>query len=152
MSIHHPPGAVAVLPHIATRFDPHARSFEAFACGATTSLLQPLNATSLKNALAETTSRWSWDRGSRLAVREIGEKVDLLHVYAVRRASQPRYVRRVGGGRDYDRVAEAERWLDHICTVDLNIVAGIDLWGVGVERDLHERRQQQRPEGARLGR
>jgi hypothetical protein len=128
----------------AVRFDPDARAYEAFACGDQTNLLQPLKATTLKDALAETTSRWGWDRGSRIAVREIGHRIDRLHVYAVRRASQPRRVY-----RDYSYHNEPKLSLDHICTIDVNIVNGIDVIGVGVERDIFERRQAQRPEGAR---
>ena len=33
--------------------------------------------------------------------------------------------------------------------IDLNIIAGIDVIGVGCERDIFERRQAHRPEGAR---
>lgn len=32
----------------------------------------------------------------------------------------------------------------------LNIIAGIDVIGVGVEREIFQHRQRQRPEGARL--
>jgi hypothetical protein len=130
------------------RFDPDARAYEAFRLGrdATdrTSLQEPLRATSLKDALAETTSRWSWDRGDRLGIREIGERIDRLHVYAARRSGAPTRVY-----REYQQHNEYARSLEHICTIDLNIIAGIDVVGVGVERDIFERDQQQRPEGAR---
>lgn len=130
---------------LAVRFNPDARAFEAFRLGETgTCLLDPLAAVSLEEAYAETTARWSWDRGDRLAIREIGERVDLLHIHAVRRKSQG-----VRAWQGYNPVTEYRRWLDHICTIDLNIVAGIDVVGVGVERDLFERRQAKRPEGAR---
>lgn len=126
-------------------FNPGARAFEAFRLGEHgTRLLEPLQATSLNDALAETTSRWSWDRGHRLGIREIGPKVDRLHVYAARRKSAPRYVY-----RDYQQHREFGNWLELICTVDLNIIAGIDVIGVGSERDIFEQRHRQRPEGAR---
>jgi hypothetical protein len=131
----------------AVRFDPNARAFEAFACSddGDTRLLDPLAATSLKDALAETTSRWAWDRGSRVAVREIGERVDLLHVYAVRRSA-------TGGRvwRGHVPSTEYSRWLDHICTIDLHVIAGVNLKAVGCEIDIHNHRQAQRPEGAVL--
>lgn len=132
----------------ATRFDPDARAFEAFAVsGDQTFLLDPLEAGTIADALAETTARWSWDRGQRLAVREIGNGRDVLHIYAVRRKS---IGNRVWNG--HVPMTEYKRWLDHICTVDLNVVAGIPRGLVGCEVEIHNRRQQQRPEGARLSR
>jgi hypothetical protein len=132
----------------AVRFDPNARAYEAFNLGRgakdSTILHEPLSATVLDDALAETTQRWSWDRGDRLGIREIGAKVDRLHVYAVRRKSAANYTY-----RDYAEHREFARWLDHICTIDLNIIAGIDVIGVGGERDMFEHRQRRRPEGAR---
>lgn len=131
----------------AVPFNPDARAFEAFRLDEYgTKLLDPLLATSLNDALAETTSRWSWDRGDRLGVREIGPKIDRLHVYAARRKSAPRYAY-----RDYQQHREFENWLDHICTVDLNIIAGIDVIGVGCERDIFEKQHRRRAEGARRG-
>jgi hypothetical protein len=130
----------------AVAYDPDARAFEVFSFSEfSTELREPLEAATLNDALAEVTSRWSWDRGDRLGVREIGGKVDQLHVYAVRQKSQGHHV-----WRDHMRSTEYRRWLDHICTIDLNIIHGIDVVGVGVERVLFERRQAQRPEGARL--
>ena len=133
----------------ATRFDPNARSYEAFslgtdvrAIGGCTNLLQPLSATTLNDALAETTARWSWDRGQRLGIREIGQK-DLLHIYAARRSSQGHHV-----WRDHMRSTEYKRSLEHICTIDLNVIAGIPVGAVGCEVELHEHRQRQRPDGA----
>lgn len=135
----------------AVPFNPDARAYEAFIFGADTrciggtKLLDPIAATSLQEALAETTERWVWDRGQRLGVREIGAGNDLLHVYAVRKKSAPRYEYR--GHRQY---REHERWLEHICTIDLNVLAGSPRGLVGCEIHLHQRRQAQRPEGARL--
>lgn len=139
--------AAADMPR-AVRFDPDARAFEAFSFSEHgTRLREPLKATSLNEALAETTERWSWDRGDRLGIRELGGKVDRLHIYAARRKSAARYVY-----QDYRTTAEYGRWLDHICTVDLNIIAGIDVVGVGVERSIFEHDQAKRPEGARMER
>lgn len=141
-------GELLGIDQQAVRFDPDARAYEAFSLGRDekewTSLYDPLAATSLKDALAEATSRWSWDRGDRLGIREIGPKLDRLHVYAVRRKSAANYTY-----RDHAQHREHARWLDHVCTIDLNVIAGIDLIGVGCERDIHARRQAQRPEGAR---
>lgn len=123
-------------------FQPHALAYEAFnMTGVRTVLLDPLQATSISDALAETTSRWAWDRGDRLGVREIGTGRDRLYIYAVRRKA-------TGVLRDFTSVKEHARWLEHICTIDLNVIAGIDLRAVGAERDLHARRQVLRPEGA----
>lgn len=132
----------------AVPFNVDARAYEAFRLGRDgkdrTTLQEPLQATTLKDALAETTSRWSWDRGDRLGVREIGSRIDRLHVYAARRSSAATRVY-----REYQQHSEYARSLDHICTIDLNIVAGIDVIGVGVEREIFDRRHRQRPEGAR---
>lgn len=130
----------------AVAFDPDARAYEAFSLSKYgTRLLEPLGAASLKEALAETTSRWSWDRGDRLGIRELGGKIDRLHVYAVRRKSQGIQT----WSRNHIPVTSHDRWLDHICTIDLNIIHGIDVVGVGVERQIFERSHAQRPEGAR---
>lgn len=130
------------------RYSPEALRFEAFTLhDARTQLLPPLSAETLKAALAETTQRWSFDRGDRLAVRELGDGTDRLHIYAVRRKSAGLHV-----WNGYVPSIEHERWLDHVGTVDLNIVAGIAVGAVGSEIVLHERRQAERPEGARMGR
>jgi hypothetical protein len=131
----------------AVRFDPDALAFEAFKFGERTHLLEPLAATTLNDALAETTSRWSWDRGDRLGIREIGPVIDRLHIYACRRKSQG-----VRAWQGYVPVTEHVRWLEHVCTIDLNVVAGIPVGLIGAECDLHLRRQHRRPEGARLER
>lgn len=110
-----------------------------------TALLDPLAADTLKEAVAEAVGRWSWDRGDRLGIREIGDQADRLHIYAVRRKSIGQRV-----WSDYRSSVEFDRWLDHICTLDLNVVAGIAVGAVGTEIDLHERRQEKRPEGARM--
>lgn len=136
----------------ADRYQP--TSFETFGLAATgdwssrhTRLYDPLTATTLDEALAETTSRWSWDRGDRLGIREIGDRHDQLHVYAVRKKSVGHTVY-----SGHHSSVEHRRWLDHICTIDLNIIAGIDVIGVGGERQLFEHRQAGRPERARLTR
>jgi hypothetical protein len=125
----------------AVPFNVEARAYEAFSLGRDgkdyTSLYEPLAATTLKEALAETTSRWAWDRGDRLGIRELGGRVDRLHVYAVRRKGHG--VRTWNG---HIPATEYARWLDHICTIDLNIINGIDVVGVGSERVLHEHRQR----------
>lgn len=126
------------------RFTAPAIAYEAFSLGSTTRLLDPLEAETLQQALGETTARWCWDRGDRFAVREIGEDIDRLHIYAVRRKS--------AGTRVWNRFessVEHERWAEHVCTVDLNAVAGIAAGLVGSEVQLHRRRQDQRPDGAR---
>lgn len=128
----------------ATRFNPDALAFEAFSLSERTRLLDPLEARSLPEALAETTSRWAWDRGDRLGIREIGPGIDRLHVFACRRKSQG-----VRAWQGYVPVTEHARWLDHICTIDLNTIAGLPVGLVGGEIDLHNRRQRQRPAGAR---
>lgn len=128
----------------ATRYSPRALAYEAFSLGERTLLLDPLAATSLNDALAETTSRWSWDRGMRLGIRVIGAELDQLHVFAVRRKSV--------GNRAWQGhipVTEYPRWLDLIATIDLNVVAGLPVGCLGSEVQLHERRQRLRPEGAR---
>jgi hypothetical protein len=122
-------------------------SFEGFSISASTRLLPPLRATSLNEALAETTSRWVFDRGDRLAIREIGEETDRLHVYAVRRKSGS-----VEVWTGHVPSKAHERWLDHVCTLDLNVVAGIAVGAIGSEVELHERSQAGRPDGARLRR
>lgn len=154
MASHHTPLRQALTRSVAEEcgpvraYDPDARAYEAFRLGSDakgwTSLQEPLKATTLKDALAETTGRWSWDRGDRLGVREIGPRIDHLHVYAARRSGAATRVY-----RDYQHHTEYARSLEHICTIDLNIINGIDVIGVGVERQIFERRQQQRPEGAR---
>jgi hypothetical protein len=135
------------------RYSPDATAFEAFSLatyertGPSTKLLDPLAATSLNDALAEATHRWAWDRGDRIGIREISQDRDWLHIYAARRKSQG--VRVV---RSHLPSTEYRRWLEHICTIDLNTVAGIPVGCIGSEFDLHMRRQHQRPEGARLER
>jgi hypothetical protein len=127
-------------------FNPAARSYEAFRLGeVSTHLLDPLEATSHSEALGEATCRWAWDRGDRLGLREIGREVDRLFIYAVRKKA-------TGVRRDFTSPLEHQRWLEHICCVDLNAVAGISVGLVGFEHELHLRRQHQRPEGARLER
>lgn len=123
------------------------KRYEAFNLGTSTRLLEPLDATSLADALAETVTRWSWDRGDRLALRELGDDIDRLHIYAVRR--------KAAGRKVWDGFAcsvEHDRWPELVCAVDLNVVAGIPAGAIGCEVQLHERRQAARPEGARLGR
>jgi hypothetical protein len=139
----------------AVRFDPDARAYEAFVSGTGhggSKLLDPLKATTLDEALAEVTERWAFDRGDRFQIREIGSTdssfypfgkvgVDLLHVYAVRRTGR--------GIWHPDRPMTYNKSVDHICTIDLNVVIGAPVDLYGVERDQFERRQAQRPEGAR---
>jgi len=141
----------------AVRFDPNARAFEAFAFGGRgTSLLDPVQATTLDAALAEVTERHSGlDRGSRIGFRELGEGIDKLHIYAVRRtgiitATRPAYdnpLRRVA--LDY------KKRLEHICTVDLRTVAGLppefdcNPSLAAYQRREHDDREARRPAGAR---
>lgn len=136
----------------ATRFNPDARSFEAFNLGRDekdhTSLRDPLQSTTLKEALAEATARWAWGRGDRLGIREIGGRIDRLHIYAIRQKSQGRRV----WSSNHIPTTEHDRWCEHIATIDLNIIAGIDVIGVGSERQLFEHRQAHRPDGARMER
>ena len=123
--------------------------FEAFQLGErATYLRDPLEATNLDDAIAETVGRWPGDRGDRIAIRELGEGVDRLHIYAVRRKSAGYQA----WSKDHIPSIEHDRWLDHICTVDLNTVAGLAPFAVGCEIDLHDRRQAKRPGGARLRR
>lgn len=130
----------------AVRFDPNGMAYEAFSMsGFRTRLLEPLKAAKLSDALAETTSRWVWGRGDRLAVREIGARIDRLHVYAVRRSSH-------GVRREWGANLEYAHSLELIATIDLNVVAGIPVGLVGSERALHAHDQARRPEGARLSR
>ncbi len=137
---------------LATALAPSARAvpyrpvaFEAFNLTLGTKLCEPLRATSLDEALAEATQRWAWDRGDRLGIRELGEGVDRLHIYAVRRKSQG-----TQAVRGYEQVTEHRRWLDLICAVDLNVIAGIPIGLCGNEHYLHDRLQRERPAGARL--
>lgn len=140
----HPlPAGIRPVRYAAKRPD----AFEAFALRRhETILLDPLAAENLDHACAETTARWAWDRGDRLAIREIGETADRLHIYAVRRKAEGTLT-----WNGYVPSVEHARWLEHIGTVDLNAVAGIAPGAVGVEVDLHEHRQRKRPEGARWG-
>lgn len=130
----------------AAPYSPDAATYEAFSLATDakdwTRLYDPLKAATLADALAETTSRWLWDRGQRLGIREIDAKGDRLHVYAVRRKAH-------GVRPNILSSLEYARWLDHICTIDLDVIAGIARNAVGSEVMLHERRQKQRPEGAR---
>ena len=137
------------LAHITERFAAadrySATSFEAFNLGErSTKLLDPLTAAALDEALAEATSRWGWDRGDRLGIREISDSGDRLHIYAVRKKSVGN---RVWHG--HAPSVEHQRWLDHIATVDLGVIAGIGRGLVGCERDLHAKKQALMPEGAR---
>lgn len=147
----------------ASRFDPNARSFEAFSLGtegrAGAHLLDPVEATQLDAALAEVTERHhGLDRGSRLGVRELGQDVDLMHVYAVRRTSTPQSYRAAYDNPYGRAVAVWKRRLEHICTIDLRAVAGFEpAWFSDnpslreVRRREWQDRQRQRPEGARRG-
>lgn len=121
--------------------------FEAFGLTLNTRLYEPLAATSMPEALAEVTGRWSWDRGDRFAIREIGDRLDNLHIFAVRKKS-------IGtqAWHNHIPVMVHERWADPICVIDLNVVAGIPVGLIGSEVFLHDRRQDQRPIGARLWR
>lgn len=138
----------------AVAFDPDARAYEAFGLGRETALLAPLAATSLDEALAETTSRWRWDRGDRLGVRELGENVDNLHVYAARRTTTVTSYYR--GAQGLHVPLEYKRRLEHICTINLLTIAGVPPLRFSDNPSLEqhyrkedERRQAQRPEGAR---
>lgn len=125
----------------------HQASFEAFNLSGSTKLYEPLSATTLEAAEAEVTARWSWNRGDRFALREIGEATDRLHVYAVRQKSQ--------GVKVWDGYVPStmhQRWIDRICTVDLNVVAGIPIGLIGGERTLHACAQRRRPFGAQFKR
>lgn len=149
--------SLATIEHqaTATRFDPDARAFEAFSLGGKTALLDPVQAASLDLALAEVTERHSFDRGDRIGVRELGEGVDLLHVYAVRRTSTATSFRPCYD-QPYGRTPlEYKRRLEHVCTVDLRAIAGAFVDGSDNpslnehNRRKHDERQQQRPDGAR---
>lgn len=133
----------------AVAFNPDALAYEAFSLGREdkerTRLLDPLQAETLDDALAEATSRWSWDRGDRIGIREIGGATDRLLVYAVRRKAQGSQV-----WRGHVPTLEYRRWLELVATVDLIVLAGIGQGLVGCELELHERRQRERPVGARL--
>jgi hypothetical protein len=139
--------ALSPRPPVAARYSRFAFEAFRFSPGGGTYLLDPLEAGTLPDALAETTARWAWDRGDRLAVREIGEGRDRLHVFAVRRKS-----RGTKAWQGYVPVTEHERWLEPVCVIDLGAVAGIGEGLVGAEVELHERRQRERPAGARLRR
>ena len=136
--------ATAVLPAA----EPYAPTrYEAFNLGIRTYLLDPLKAKSLDDAINETTDRWGWDRGDRMAIREIGEECDRLYIYAVRKKSI--------GNRTWDGhtpVTKHDRWLDPICTIDLDTIAGIARKAVGWEVQMHDRVQAERPGGARFTR
>jgi hypothetical protein len=143
-------------------YDPDARAYEAFALGdrfgidlSGTDLLEPIAATTLDDALAEVTAKHHWDRGDRLGVREIGPKIDLLHVYAVRRTSTVESTRACSDN-PYARTALSyKRRLEHICTVDLRVISGEHINLIGnpsldeIRRQRHAERQAQRPEGSR---
>lgn len=141
----------------AVAYDPDARAFEAFGFGARgTSLLDPLLATTLDGALAEVTEREHLDRGDRIGVREIGQECDLLHIYAVRRTDTVTSYRRAYDNPCSRTPLTYKRRLDHICTVDLQAVAGIPPARFSDNPSLDRRyrqedahRQAQRPEGAR---
>jgi hypothetical protein len=141
----------------AVAFDPDALAFEAFGFGARgTHLLDPVEATTLDAALAEVTERHHLDRGDRIGIREIGDGIDKLHVYAVRRTDTVTKWRTA-----YDNPAAStplvyKRRLEHICTVDLRVLSGehIDLIGNPSlderRRRDHCERQAKRPQGAVL--
>lgn len=150
--------ADAAMPKV-RRFDPGARAFEAFSFGDKgTALLDAVQATTLDDALAEITERHGGlDRGDRIGVREIGEGVDLMHVYAVRRSSTVTdWSRRDAFGQR--QPLAWKRRLEHICTIDCRVVAG-DLVDLNENpslaerhRRLHRERQAKRPDGARMER
>jgi hypothetical protein len=80
-----------------------------------------------------------------MGMRELGDGIDRFHIYAVRRGA--RAIRYVGGQPVY------KHSLDHICSIDLNVIAGLPVGLIGMaESDLHLRRQHLRPEGARFER
>lgn len=139
-------------PVRAVTFDPNARAFEAFSFGRYSRLYDPLEATTLEQAVAETTARWAWDRGDRFGIREIGAgdsefypfgkvAVDLLHVYAVRRSGRGTWHR--------DKPMTYKMSAEHICSIDLNVICGVPVGLVGTEKQLHEQKQSRRPAGAR---
>lgn len=140
----------------AVRFDPDARAYEAFGFGErATDILDPLEATSLDDALAEVTAKHHWDRGHRLGIREIWPENDLLHVYAVRRTSSVESTRACYDN-PYGRAALSyKRRLEHICTINLRVISGEHIEFIGnpsldeCRRARHAERQAQRPEGAR---
>jgi hypothetical protein len=139
----------------AVAFDPNARSYEAFGFGERrTNLLDPLDATTLDDALAEVTAKHHWDRGDRLGVREIGREIDRLHVYAVRRTDQIESTRACYDN-PYARTALSyKRRLEHICTIDQRVISGEHIELIGnpsldeYRRKQHNERQARRPEGA----
>lgn len=123
----------AIIPdRNAERFDPDARSYEAFNLGRETKLLGKLNATTLDHATAEATERWNWDRGDRLGIRETGQEdapfwpfdkqaFDRLHVYAVQR-SAPLHWMPVDHG---SRTVPVYRYsLKLLTTIDLGVFRG----------------------------
>jgi hypothetical protein len=140
----------------AVPFNAEGRAYEAFAFGERgTGLLDPLVSTSLDHALAEVTAKHHWDRGGRLGVREIGQEVDLLHIYAVRRTNAVESTR-ARYDNPYARTALSyKRRLEHICTIDLRVISGEHIELIGNpslderRRRDHAERQAQRPEGAR---
>jgi hypothetical protein len=116
----------------AVPFDPDARSYEAFSLGARTELKGALEATTLDHATAEATDRWSWDRGDRLGIREVGQEdapfwpfdkqtFDRLHVYAIQRSAPLRWVAVDHGART---VPVYRYSLKLLATIDLGVFRG----------------------------
>ena len=114
------------------RFDPDARSYEAFGLGARTELKGELEATSLEAAQAEATERWHWDRGDRIGIREQGQEdapfwpfekqsFDRLHVFAVQRSAPLRW----RASDDLMRSVPVYRFtLKLLTTIDLGVFRG----------------------------
>lgn len=135
--------AIEIAPGAARPQKLQLLAFEAFSLGTTTRLLEPLDARDLDEAIAQTIAAQAWDRGDRIGVREVGERVDRLHIFAVRKAAQGRRV-----WRDYVPSIEHRRWLEPICTIDLLEVVGMPGNRVGVEVTLFDHHQRKRPRGA----
>lgn len=108
----------------AVRFDPDARSFEAYGPG---EKIGDLKATTLDQAKAEATATGNWDRGHKLLIRERGQEdaptwpfdkqpVDRLHVFAVQRSAPLRWE----FTDDLMRKRPVYRFtLKPVCTIDL---------------------------------
>lgn len=91
-----------------------------------TGLLAPVNADSLTDAIAETLTRYSWENSARFGIRQIVDSSDWLHAFSILRKS------RAGGEHDLRP--------DHLCSIDLNVIAGVG----------NDERQLARPRGARM--
>lgn len=114
----------------AVRFDPEARTYEAYSLAGRTERKGPLQAATLEQAQAEATERWSWDRGDRIGIRETGREdaptwpfakqpFDRLHIFAVQRSAPLRWeLDRHGRSRPLYRYS-----LKLLCAVDLAVVA-----------------------------